>query len=158
MVQKVVATELATRVGKNKATPYIIGGVVLVTLGLTYFGIVRPILCYLKVLDCGRNANETDFITLDAFNPQVGNPSNQTISYDRAKSLAKQIYDSISWYNDDEEAIYGAIRSSGSVANLSMVSRMYLVQYEEDLGGELADALNEDEMSKVKEIIKEFKT
>ena len=164
MIQKVLATELATKVGKNKATPYIIGGVVLASLGITYFGIVRPLLCYFKVLDCGRNKEESEMYSLDAFNPQLANPNNTSITPDFARKLAIQIEDSLgygwnpaSWVNDDEEGVYGAIAQAGSVFNMSLVSRYYASMFNESLIGRITSKMNSSELTKVKTIIRNYK-
>jgi hypothetical protein len=164
MVQKVIATELATKVAKNKATPYIIGGVILVSLGLTYFGIVRPLLCFFKVLDCGRSKEETEMYSLDAFNPQLANPNNTSITPDFARTLANQIEESLgygwnpaSWVNDDEEGVYGAIAQAGSVANMSLVSRYYASMFNESLIGRITSKMNSEELTKIKTIIRNYK-
>jgi hypothetical protein len=164
MIQKVVATELASNVAKNKATPYIIGGVVLVSLGLTYFGIVRPLLCYFKVIECKGARKEKELLTLNAFNPKIANLDITTITYDKAKQLAEQINDALgytinplSWVDDDEEAVYGAIQSAGSVNNLSLVARMYEAKYGESLGGRIGAKFNTSEIDKVTEIIKNYR-
>lgn len=163
MVQKVIATELASNVAKNKATPYIIGGVILVSIGLTYFGIVRPLFCKFGVLDCGKTKEEIEFYELDAFNPQIASPNNISISYDLARKLAIQIHDALGYgsvlrlFDDDEDAVYGALRSAGSVADLSLVSKMYASIYNESLVARLTSKLNSSELDKVKSIIKNFK-
>tara|TARA_R110001592_G_scaffold350599_1_gene646876 strand:- start:9420 stop:9917 length:498 start_codon:yes stop_codon:yes gene_type:complete len=165
MVQKVIATELASSAAKNKATPYIVGVVVLGAVALTYFGITRPLLCYFKVLkNCKGSKLEQELFSLDAFNPKLANPKNVTITYDRAKALAEQISDAIgytinpkTWFDDDEEAVYGAVQSAGSVYNMSLVSRMYEAKYGESLSGRIGSKFNPAEMEKVKTIIKNYK-
>tara|TARA_Y100001938_G_C7867727_1_gene318745 strand:- start:116 stop:613 length:498 start_codon:yes stop_codon:yes gene_type:complete len=164
MVQKVVATELASNVARNKATPYIIGGVILVSLGLTYFGIVRPILCYFKVIKCPkREKSERKLFELNAFNPQVGNLTNTTITPDTAKALAIQIqkalgYGSLArWVDDDEEAVYGAIQRAGSVNNMSLVSRYYESLFDESLVARLTEKTNPSEREKILVIISKWK-
>tara|TARA_Y100000592_G_scaffold101114_1_gene185621 strand:+ start:13846 stop:14343 length:498 start_codon:yes stop_codon:yes gene_type:complete len=164
MVQKVIATELASNVAKNKATPYIIGGVILVSLGLTYFGIVRPLLCFFKVLDCGRSKSEKQLFELKAFNPQVANVSNTTISHDLAKNLAEQIEEALgyswnptTWVDDDEDALFGAIQRAGSVSNMSLVSRYYESMYDESLVGRIVSKTNPEERDKIITIISKFK-
>ena len=165
MIQKVIATELATNVAKSKATPYIIGGVVLLVLGLTYFGIARPLLCYFKVIkNCKGSKLEAQLLSLDAFDPKVSNPTNTDISYPKAKQLAEQINDALgftinptSWFDDTEEAVYGAISSAGSIGNLSLVSRMYEAEYGESLSGRIGSKFNASEMEKVKSLIKNFR-
>tara|TARA_Y100000004_G_scaffold97198_1_gene108792 strand:- start:1400 stop:1897 length:498 start_codon:yes stop_codon:yes gene_type:complete len=164
MVQKVIATELASNVAKNKATPYIIGGVILVSLGLTYFGIVRPLLCFFKVLDCGRSKSEKQLFELKAFNPQVANLNNTTITPELAKTLATQIQEALgyswnpaSWVDDDEDSLYGAIQRAGSVNNMSLVSRYYESMYDESLVARIVSKTNPEEREKIVTIISKFK-
>ncbi len=164
MIQKVVATELASNVAKNKATPYIVGGVVLGALALVYFGITRPLLCKFKVLDCGRAKEENEMYELDAFNTQIANLNNTTITPDLARKLARQIEESIgytinpvSWFDDDEEGVYGAIAQAGSVANMSLVSRYYANLFNESLIGRITNKMNSQELAKIKTIIRNYK-
>jgi len=165
MVGKLLVGEAVSGVVKNKYTPWIVGGVIIGGATLSYFGIIRPILCHTGVYkNCPEDRDEIDLIKLDAFNTKIANPSNITITYDKAKQLADQIYDSIdvtwnpsSWFDDDEEAVYGAISSAGSIPNLSLVSRMYEAKYGDSLGTKIADSFNRSEMKRVRILIENFK-
>ena len=121
MVGKIIAGDSISKVASNKYTPWIVGGIVVGATALSYFGIIRPILCHTGVYsNCKEDRDEIDIIELDAFNPKIANPSNTTITHDKAKKLADQIYDAIdyspyaveSWFNDDEEAVLPKIRFS----------------------------------------------
>lgn len=167
MVGKIIAGDAISKVASNKYTPWIVGGLVVGGTALAYFGIIRPVLCFTGVYsNCKGDRAELDIISLDAFNPKIANPRNITITHEKAKQLADQIYDAIdysvykveSWFDDDEEAVYGAISSAGSVANLSLVSRMYEARYGDSLGSMIADSFNQSEMKKVRTIIENFKS
>lgn len=164
MIQKQLATQLASNVGKNKATPYIIGGVILGSLALVYFGVVKPIFCKLNILDCGKTKEELELFNLDAFNTQIASLNNTSISADAARKLASQIQKALGysssvarWFDDDEDSVYGAISSAGSVTNMSLVSRYYESMYDESLVARLTSKLNSSEMEKVMTIIKNYK-
>ena len=161
MIPQIIAGEAISKVASNKYTPWVIGGVVILGLGFTYFAVARPLLCKFNVIECKRSRKEDnleiDIITSNAFNPDYATSNMLTITFDRAKQLADQIYDSFGIFNDDEEAIYGAIQSAGSIANLSLVSRMYQARHGDSLGAEIANSLNTEEMNKVIQIIKNFK-
>ena len=165
MVGKLIASDVAGGLAKNKATPYVIGGVVIVSLGLVYFGVARPLLCHFNVFtNCKKHRKEKGLLKLNAFNPSLANPKNISITHDRAKKLAEQIEDAlgytmnpVSWFDDNEEALYGALQSAGSIYNVSLISRMYEAKYGESLSGRLMSKLNTEEIEKVELIIKNFK-
>lgn len=157
MVGKLIAGETIGKLAQNKYTPWIIGGVVLGSLALAYFGVVRPLFCKFDILDCGEDDAEKRLMNLNAFNPNLANKTNTSITHDRAKELAEIIYDGFGFFNDDEEAVYGAIKSAGSVYNMSLVSRMYQAKYKEDLGSAIADSFNQEEMDKVTSIILNYR-
>lgn len=167
MVGKIIAGDAISKVASNKYTPWIVGGLVVGGTALAYFGIIKPVLCYTGIYtkNCPEKKQELKVIGLDAFNTRIANPSNITITHEKAKQLADQIYDAIdyspyrveSWFDDDEEAVYGAISSAGSIPNMSLVSRMYEARYGDALGTKIADSFNEAEMRKVITIIENFK-
>lgn len=156
MAGKLIAANAAGKIAENKATPYIIGGVVLVTLGVAYFGVIRPILATLGVVSGADDKMERKLSDMPAFNPNYGNPSKTTMTHQQAKNLAEQLYNSISWYNDNEERIYNVIQQAGSTHNLSLVSRMFSAKYAESLLTYLTEALDADEMKKVEILIKQY--
>ena len=165
MVGKMIVGEAVSGVAKNKYTPWIIGGLVVGGTALAYFGIIKPVLCFTGVYsNCKEDKDELGIISLDAFNPKLANPRNISITHDKAKQLAEQIHDAIdttinpvSWFDDDEEAVYGAISSAGTIPNVSLVSRMYEAMYGDSLGSMIADSFNQSEMKKVRTIIENFK-
>ena len=67
MVGKLIAGETIGKLAQNKYTPWIIGGVVLGSLALAYFGVVRPLFCKFDILDCGEDDAEKRLMNLNAF-------------------------------------------------------------------------------------------
>lgn len=156
MIPQVMAANAAGKLAQNKATPYVVGGIVLVALGLTYFGVVRPILCFTGIVSCKSDKLSKELVALKAFDPNYGNPALVTITHDNAKKIADDIYDAINWYNDKESEIYNSLQQAGSTHNLSLVSRMFAAKYNESMVEYISGRLNSDEMEKVQEIIKKY--
>lgn len=61
-----------------------------------------------------------------------------------AVKIAKIINDSLTWYNDDEEAIYAALKGLNR-AQLAMVASQFKEQYGTDLHQTLQEGLSESE-------------
>ena len=157
MVGAIAGAKAAEGLAQNKATPYIIGGVVLVGLGLTYFGIVRPILCATGVADCKKGKKMRDIMNYKGFDPNYSRPSKVTISHDRAKKLAKQIKDSGGVFNDDEGGFYSALEEAGSADNLSLIARMFAAKYKKSLAEYITYYLDDaGEMERIKDIINSY--
>ena len=142
---------------KNKATPYIIGSVILIGLGLTYFGVVRPILCATGVSDCKKGEKLRETMSYKGFDPNYSRPSKVTISHGRAKQLAQQIYKSGGIFNDDEGGFYSALEEAGSADNLSLIARMFSAKHKKSLADYITYYLDDaDEIERVKDILKSY--
>ena len=91
------------------------------------------------------------------FDPNYARPEKITLSHDRAKQLATQIYDAGSWYNDDEGAIYSALEEAGSADNLSLISRMFSAMKYGSLAEHITYYLDDaDEVARVKDILESY--
>ena len=77
------------------------------------------------------------------------------IFYDVAlQQIAKQIYDSKGFFNDNEEQLYDAFQKTKNQAQISYVSGIFQRDYKRDLFSFLQKFLAPDELSKVYQIIK----
>ena len=158
MVQAMMAGKAVEGIAKNKATPYIIGGVVLVGLGITYFGLIRPLFCFTGVLDCKADKMGRSVMNHNGFDPNYGVPSKTTMTHDRAKVLADKIYEAGGSFNDKEGDFYSAMQEAGSSHNLSLISRMFSVKYNESMGEYITNYLDEkDELDKIDNILNKYK-
>ncbi|MCI5054607.1 MAG: hypothetical protein MRY83_00795 [Flavobacteriales bacterium] len=157
MVGAVAGAKAVEGLSQNKATPYIIGGIILVGIGITYFGVIRPILCKTGIADCKSSKKIRDIMSYKGFDPNYARPEKVTLSHDRAKQLATQIYDAGSWYNDDEGAIYSALEEAGSADNLSLISRMFSAMKYGSLAEYITYYLDDaDEVARVKDILESY--
>ena len=69
MVGAVAGAKAVEGLSQNKATPYIIGGIILVGIGITYFGVIRPILCKTGIADCKSSKKIRDIMSYKGFDP-----------------------------------------------------------------------------------------
>ena len=158
MAAPIIAASAVKGLTENKYTPLVLGGIIL-TVGLVgYFGIYRPLgkkLGFVKTKD-DKAADKLE--DLSFFNPEIAksHPSRVTISENRANTLAKIIYDSDGWFNDDEDNVNGAFREMGSKYNLSYVSQVFINRYNKDMHTYISKFLDSDELSDVYTIIKNY--
>lgn len=143
---------------QNKYTPIVIGVLVVGVVAVGYFGVYRPLgkkLGFVKTKD-DKEADKLE--DLSFFNPELAksHPSRVTISENRANTLAKIIYDSDGWFNDDEDNVNGAFREMGSKYNLSYVSQVFINRYNKDLHTYISKFLDSNELSDVYTIIKNY--
>lgn len=157
MVGTVAAVKTVDSLAKNKMTPFLLAGVVLLGAGIGYFGIVRPILCKVKVLDCNKNKSSRKLMSYKGFDPNYSRHDKVTLSHDRAKGLAKQIYKAAGFFNDDEAGFYAALEEAGSADNLSLVSRMFSAMYKKSLAEYITSHLkSQAEQGRIRDIINSY--
>jgi|GEM_PF-1769283 hypothetical protein len=157
MTSTITGVKTVEGLARNKATPYIIGGVVLVGLGLTYFGIVRPILCATGIADCKKGKKMRSIMSYKGFDPNYSRQGKVTISHDRAKKLAEQLYDSGGVFNDDEGGFYSALEEAGNADNLSLIARMFAAKYKKSLAEYITYYMDDaGEMQRIKDIINSY--
>jgi hypothetical protein len=70
---------------------------------------------------------------------------------------AKQIYDAKTWYNDDEEAVYGALRQLSSNTQLSQLAGHFQTNFKKDLYEYIRSMFNDAELAVVTNIVKGYK-
>lgn len=183
MVQALAAAEVAKSAGKSKATPYIVGGVIITVTVLAVF-IVIKVMEATGLKDTRKekkDAKASEKLNSDeAFNPvhSRNKPSRVTISNKKAEKLAKDIYLSSGHvraqlelssfvnpfglagytYDDDEAKLKGAIRDSGTTYNLSKVSDVFFKKYRLGMLDHVQSFTNESERAIIKDVVDNFKS
>jgi len=149
-----VGAAAASGLAQNKWTPIVVGVVILGMGVLTYFGVVRPILQAAGIMGDKESRTEDKTVkegeSLNGWKPQYwkDRKNKLTISESDAAGFAKTIYNSDTYW-DDEEAVYGVLRRLKNNTDLSLVSSSFFEQYNKDLLEYMKDFLNEGEMIKV---------
>ncbi len=157
MIGAIAGAKAAEGLAQNKATPYIVGGILLLISGVAYFGVIRPILCKTGIASCKNDKKILDLMKYKGFNPDYARPSKTTISHERAKTLAKKIYKAGGFFNDDEGGFYSVLEEIGSADNLSLVSRMFTAKKYGSLAEYIMDHLDEtEELKRVKDILNSY--
>ncbi|MBL4574818.1 MAG: hypothetical protein JKY51_01800 [Opitutaceae bacterium] len=157
MVGAIAGAKAVEGLAQNKATPYVIGGLVLLTLGASYFLVIRPVMCKVGLASCKNDKKILDLMKYKGFNPNYSRPSKTTISHERAKKLALKIKDAGSFFNDDEGAFYSVLEEIGSADNLSLVSRMFTAKKYGSLAEYITNYLDEtEEIKRVKDILNSY--
>jgi hypothetical protein len=73
---------------------------------------------------------------------------------EQAKTMARHIENSFSWYNDDEAKIIGVFRQIPNRVNVSQVSYEYSRLFGRDMLSDLQDYLSEERMSEIYDLIR----
>ena len=119
---------------KAETTKYIVyGSVAVVLLGFAYFGIISPVL---KKLGFKKTKEEKEGLRdreklgrKQVLSPSLWqkNKNRNTLSSSRANQLATQVFvGNKPWYTPDEEyKSIGAIQETGSLVNLSYLSKVF---------------------------------
>jgi len=177
MIPQIVAAEAVSKASSNKATPYIVGGVILLVGGLAIYVTVKW-LEFIQVKDTreerkenkyeGKETAKLDF--QDAFNPSRSRnqPSKITITQQNAEILAETIHRASGWvrcgvggaFCDDYEAdVTGAVRQAGTSYNLSKVSDVFFKKYKTGLLDHIY-SFNSDEsfLTQLNEIVDNYKS
>ena len=155
-VPQLIAADAVGKVASNKATPIVLGIIILGAGIGSYFLVWKPLLGFLGVIDSEDDKLEVDVMKLKAFDPNFSDPTKVTLTSQGAKDIAETLYDSVSWYSDNEDKIYNALMSAGTNHNMSTVSRFFAAKYNKALSSYLVDNLNVSEMNKVIDIVNKF--
>lgn len=149
-----VAAKAVEGLAQHKATPYLIGGLVLTGLGLMYYFVLRPVLCLTGKVTCKGDKKALDIMKYKGFDPNYYRPLKVTLSAQRAKELADQLYDAAGWLNDDEGRLYSALEQAGSADNLSFIAKMFAIRHGRSLAEHLTEHMGSAaEMQRIKDII-----
>lgn len=143
----------------------IYGGAVL----LAYFGVLKPILNKLgitkskeaKTIEEQENKTNKE----NPFSPvfyKLAPSGSKLLTNKSADFFAKQIYDAMGVFGDDESKIYGVFRSMKTQSQVSFLAEKFQTKYKMDLLGYLkrgysnwnaASGLNADELNQVITIV-----
>lgn len=149
-----IASKAAEGFAQNKATPYLIGGLVIAGGVLAYVAVVRPILCMTGAVKCKKDKKALNIMKYKGFDPNYYRPTKVTISPHRAKELADQIHDSGGFFNDDEGGFYAALEEAGNADNLSYISKMFSIRHRQSLAEYITYHLDDAaESDRIKDII-----
>ena len=156
-------------IAENKATPYIIAGLVIAGVIVAYFGVVKPILVGTGVKD---SKFDEQLPKKNGFNPEYYKDKigKVTISNQKALDIAQKVYLSSGWAdrvagkgtvlipsNDLEEVLLGAIQEAGSEYNLSKVSDTFQKKYAVGMISWIKDFADNDDTKAISRIIKEYR-
>lgn len=136
----------------------LIGGLLLaggVTYGMAKRGRNKKLIqAIYDVLDTtGGSGTTADMAYFGAFDPNYWIDKPGQMSESDATRLASQIHDAWGFWDDDEDAVYGALNAAKNWVQISQVTYAYNQEYGKDLFAKLDDSLNGSEMMKVQEII-----
>lgn len=140
----------------------VIAGLGLAGIAIVYFGIARPVLCKLRVVDCKKQHEEDQQIIQNfdnkGFDPEYWRNRNVSLSWERAKQLAENVYKAGGFFNDDEGTFYSVLQEAKTYANLSFIAYNFQNKYKESLAEWYAYYLSgAEEQQKIKTILAEFK-
>ena len=91
------------------------------------------------------------------FDPNYYRPTKVTISSDRAKKLADQLYRAGGLFNDDEGAFYSALEQAGSADNLSYIAKLFAIRHGQSLAEYITYYLDDmTESDRIKDILKTY--
>lgn len=137
----------------------IITGVVIVAVtGISYFGIVRPILKKVGIIEDKKAIkNLAQIKDYKGFDPNYHSPSKVTLSPERAKILADQVFNAAGWVNDNEDAFLGALTEAGSADNLSYLSKIFNIRHSSSMGDWYGYYMNDkQEVERIKDILMSY--
>ena len=157
-----VGAAIAGGAAQNKSLPIVAGVVVLGVAALAYFGVARPIMCRTGIISCRRDRREDDnikkledkLIKSPQFATDYWTKTSVTIDANAAMIYADELEDELtSWTGQDEEVIYGTLRSIGGARNMSYVADYYQIRHGESLAEKLIDKLSSREIETVANIL-----
>jgi len=124
---------------KDKSKIFLIAIGVPLLVGFAYFGVVRPILRKLNIVDTKEEKKGLKSLlkisTKQVLSPQfyIENKNKVTISSSIANTLATQVYEGkyggCGGFCDDETKGVGAITSAGSKVNISYIAYQFNILY-----------------------------
>jgi hypothetical protein len=127
-------------VDTGNKTQYIVYGVVaLAVLGLSYFGIIKPILNAIGLTkDAEDRQGDNDYEKLSrqqVLSPLLyrSNKDKVTISSGTANESAYNIYIGKGTFWDNEDLAVGSLTSAGSLVNISYIAHIFDANYGESL-------------------------
>lgn len=140
----------------------LIAGIGLAGLAILYFGVARPVLCKLRVVNC-KKQNQNDQQILQnfdnkGFDPEYWRNRTVTMSWERAKQLAENVHAAGGFFNDEEGVFYALLQEAKTYTNLSFIAYNFQNKYKESLAEWYAYYLDgPDEQLKLQTILAELK-
>jgi hypothetical protein len=141
----------------------VIGGVVLVVLAISYFGIIKPILNKIG-LTKDKDEREGDKDKDKLSRSQVlsptfyrNNKSKISISSQKAFESATRIYNAKGIVWDDESSAVGGITGAGSLVNVSYISDRFNTIFGQSLQSYLASFLEPENWTQIDDYIRKTK-
>jgi hypothetical protein len=154
---------IADNLTKNKYFPIVAGVLIIGIVGIAYFGVARPIMCKVGVMECRderrRKKVEKQIREFKGFDPNFYKATQLTIGHDLAKKYADDLKDSYGgiFTNDDEEKVYSILQSFKNKHNASLVSKYYVMRHNKALVDDVLDHMGSDtEVERISEIIKRY--
>ncbi len=157
---------------KKDNTTLILG---LAGLGLAYFGLLKPILNALRITSTAETKEQEQNIKTAETAPANVNPwspnyykikGGTVFTLATAKAKAKIIYNALGNFSDDEEAIYGVLKSAKYKTQISFLCDVFYQMYKIDMfeflkrgknNWNYAAGLNSSELNQCIEIVKNLK-
>ncbi len=144
----------AEEVGKDVIGKVAIGATV---VGAAYFLVLKPVLQKVGLMDTKedktRSTQSTQFSTgiESPFSPQYykNKVGAKLITKAEAQRLAKIIYEADGYFNDNEGAVYSALRQLQYRTQLSWLADVFAQQYQKDLYTYLRSFMDDSEMDVV---------
>ena len=81
------------------------------------------------------------------------NTTIKVLNYSSAASKADGIYNSLNWYNDDEERIYAIFRDLNFQTQVASIVDQYKIRHKADLLNTLKSSFNTTELNEVLKIV-----
>ena len=151
-------------VDSGQTTRYIIYGVVVVgVLALAYFGVIKPILEAVNVIDTKEEKKgKKDSAKLSrkqVLSPSLyrDNKGKVTITSGQANTKATSVYDGKGTVWDDESMGVGAITSAGSLVNISYIAHAFNNVYGKDMASYLNSYLEPEDWTTIDNYIEKTK-
>ena len=153
---------------KSENVKIIVVGSVVVLAGIAvYFGIIKPITNKLGFTKSREDREEDRLIEgaalSNGFDPtyhKKRSPNRVTVSRETGMRLAKNVHDFYCGHlfcDDDEEKLYGAIKQTGTLTNLSYVSDLFYEKYGRSMYDFIENYTSDSELARVGQIVNNLK-
>jgi hypothetical protein len=139
----------------EKQTAIKVGGVLL-GAGLGYYFIVKPLLATLGVIKSPEDKQNDAWALSDVFdiNYYKNLPAGAYLMKQaEVLDLVKRIWDATGFFNDDETAIYSALRQPRYKSQISQLNYTFLATKNKSLIDFLKEYLNESELTTCRQIV-----
>ena len=164
IISSLLAQNQKSNNGKTEIVKIVvIGGVVLVVVGLAYFGIIKPILNKVGLTkdkdDRQGDRDEDKLSRSQVLSPNFyrANREKISISSQKAYESAVKIYYAKGIFLDDETSAVGGITGAGSLVNVSYISDRFNTIFGQSLQSYLASFLEPENWTQIDDYINKTK-